>query len=209
MNKKNYYIEFEKVIREIDLENPPSLLLHSCCGPCSTSVLELLSDYFKVTLLYYNPNIYPREEYYKRLEEQKKVLEKVDGRFEIKFLEGRYDPAEYFDAVKGVEQLPEGSQRCFNCYELRLKEAAQFAKKLNMDYFATTLSVSPYKNAQIINEIGEKIAQEYGVKHLPNDFKKKDGYKKSVELSKSWNIYRQDYCGCPFSKKEAEEREKK
>ena len=209
MNKKNYYIEFEKVIREIDLENPPSLLLHSCCGPCSTSVLELLSDYFKVTLLYYNPNIYPREEYYKRLEEQKKVLEKVNGRFEIKFLEGRYDPAEYFDAVKGVEQLPEGSQRCFNCYELRLKEAAQFAKDLNMDYFATTLSVSPYKNAQIINELGEKIANEYGVKHLSNDFKKKDGYKKSVELSKKWNIYRQDYCGCPFSKKEAEEREKK
>ncbi|WP_055078554.1 epoxyqueuosine reductase QueH [Lagierella massiliensis] len=209
MNKKNYYIEFEKVIREIDLENPPSLLLHSCCGPCSTSVLELLSDYFKITLLYYNPNIYPREEYYKRLEEQKKVLEKVNGRFEIKFLEGRYDPAEYFDAVKGVEQLPEGSQRCFNCYELRLKEAAQFAKNLNMDYFATTLSVSPYKNAQIINKLGEKIAQEYGVKHLPNDFKKKDGYKKSVELSKDWNIYRQDYCGCPFSKREAEEREKK
>ena len=209
MNKKNYYIEFEKVIREIDLENPPSLLLHSCCGPCSTSVLELLSDYFKVTLLYYNPNIYPREEYYKRLEEQKKVLEKVNGRFEIKFLEGRYDPAEYFDAVKGVEQLPEGSQRCFNCYELRLKEAAQFAKDLNMDYFATTLSVSPYKNAQIINELGEKIANEYGVKHLSNDFKKKDGYKKSVELSKKWNIYRQDYCGCPFSKREAEEREKK
>lgn len=209
MNKKNYYIDFEKVIRGIDLDNPPSLLLHSCCGPCSTSVLELLSDYFKVILLYYNPNIYPREEYYKRLEEQKKVLEKVSGRFEIKFLEGRYDPAEYFDAVKGVEQLPEGSQRCFNCYELRLKEAAQFAKKLNMDYFATTLSVSPYKNAQIINELGEKIAQEYEVKHLPNDFKKKDGYKKSVELSKSWNIYRQDYCGCPFSKKEAEEREMK
>lgn len=209
MNKKNYYIEFEKVIRGIDLENPPSLLLHSCCGSCSTSVLELLSDYFKVTLLYYNPNIYPREEYYKRLEEQKKVLEKVSGRFEIKFLEGRYDPAEYFDAVKGVEQLPEGSQRCFNCYELRLKEAAQFAKNLNMDYFATTLSVSPYKNAQIINEIGEKIGAEYGVKHLPNDFKKKNGYKKSVELSKKWNIYRQDYCGCPFSKREAEEREKK
>lgn len=209
MNKKNCYIDFEKVIREIDLENPPSLLLHSCCGPCSTSVLELLSEYFKVTLLYYNPNIYPSDEYYKRLEEQKKVLDKVNGRFEIKFLEGRYDPAEYFDAVKGVEQLPEGSQRCFNCYEIRLKEAAQFAKNLNMDYFATTLSVSPYKNAQIINELGEKIANEYGVKHLPNDFKKKDGYKKSVELSKSWNIYRQDYCGCPFSKREAEEREKK
>lgn len=209
MNKKNYYIDFEKVIREIDLENPPSLLLHSCCGPCSTSVLELLSDYFKVTLLYYNPNIYPSDEYYKRLEEQKKVLDKVNGRFEIKFLEGRYDPSEYFDAVKGVEHLPEGSQRCFNCYELRLKEAAQFAKNLNMDYFATTLSVSPYKNAQIINEIGEKIAQEYEVNHLPNDFKKKDGYKKSVELSKSWNIYRQDYCGCPFSKREAEERERK
>lgn len=209
MNKKNYYIEFEKVIRGIDLENPPSLLLHSCCGPCSTSVLELVSNYFKVTLLYYNPNIYPSDEYYKRLEEQKKVLEKVNGRFEIKFLEGRYDPAEYFDAVKGVEHLPEGSQRCFSCYELRLKEAAQFAKDLNMDYFATTLSVSPYKNAQTINELGEKIAQEYGVKHLPNDFKKKDGYKKSVELSKDWNIYRQDYCGCPFSKREAEERERK
>lgn len=209
MNKKNYYIDFEKVIREIDLENPPSLLLHSCCGPCSTSVLELLSDYFKVTLLYYNPNIYPSDEYYKRLEEQKKVLEKVNGRFEIKFLEGRYDPSEYFDAVKGVEHLPEGSQRCFSCYEIRLKEAAQFAKKLNMDYFATTLSVSPYKNAQTINELGEKIGAEYGVKHLPNDFKKKDGYKKSVELSKKWNIFRQDYCGCPFSKKEAEEREKK
>lgn len=209
MNKKNYYIEFEKVIRGIDLENPPSLLLHSCCGPCSTSVLELVSDYFKVTLLYYNPNIYPSDEYYKRLEEQKKVLEKVNGRFKIEFLEGRYDPAEYFGAVKGVEHLPEGSQRCFNCYELRLREAAQFAKKLHMDYFATTLSVSPYKNAQTINELGEKIAQEYEVNHLPNDFKKKDGYKKSVELSKSWNIYRQDYCGCPFSKKEAEERERK
>lgn len=209
MNKKNYYIEFEKVIRGIDLENPPSLLLHSCCGPCSTSVLELVSNYFKVTLLYYNPNIYPSEEYYKRLEEQKKVLEKVNGRFEIEFLEGRYDPTEYFDAVNGVEHLPEGSQRCFNCYELRLREAAQFAKDLNMDYFATTLSVSPYKNAQTINELGEKIAQEYGVMHLPNDFKKKDGYKKSVELSKDWNIYRQDYCGCPFSKREAEERERK
>ncbi|MDO5018710.1 MAG: epoxyqueuosine reductase QueH [Lagierella massiliensis] len=209
MNKKNYYLELEKIVKNIDLENPPTLLLHSCCGPCSTSVLDYLTKYFKVTILYYNPNILPTEEYYKRLEEQKKVIDLVDKRFKIDFIEGRYEPREYFDVVKGLTNLPEGSKRCFNCYELRLRESAKYAKDMGMDYFATTLSVSPYKNAQVINELGEKIAEEYGVKHLPNDFKKKDGYKKSVEFSKSWNIYRQDYCGCPFSKREAEEREKK
>ncbi|WP_300409416.1 epoxyqueuosine reductase QueH [Lagierella sp.] len=206
MNKKNYHLELERIIEGIDLDNPPSLLLHSCCGPCSTSVLEYLTSYFKVTILYYNPNIFPKEEYFKRLEEQKKVIEKVEGKFEIDFIEGRYVPEEYFDAVKEVKDLPEGSKRCFNCYELRLKEAAKFAVENKMDYFATTLSVSPYKNAQVINELGERIGEEYKVMHLPNDFKKKDGYKKSIELSKKWNIYRQDYCGCVFSKREAAER---
>lgn len=183
----------------------PTLLLHSCCAPCSSYCLSYLSEYFSITLLYYNPNIYPEDEYFKRVEEQKRLINEMEFRHPVSFIEGSFDPKEFYDAVKGLENIREGGERCFRCYELRLREAAEYAKKGGFDYFTTTLSISPLKNAQKINEIGEKLSEEYGVKHLPSDFKKKDGYKKSTLLSREYGLYRQDYCGCIFSKKEREE----
>ncbi|QQK07007.1 epoxyqueuosine reductase QueH [Miniphocaeibacter halophilus] len=209
MEKRNYQKELEKIITNIDKENPPKLLLHSCCGPCSSYVLEYLSQYFKITLFYYNPNIFPKKEYFIRLEEQKKVIKKIPSKYPIDLIEGEYIPKKYYDSIKGYEDLGEGTERCFRCYEFRMKQAAFLCKKYKMDYFTTTLSISPYKNANKINEIGEKIALEYKVKHLPSDFKKKGGYQRSIELSKIWNLYRQDYCGCIFSKNETEERIKR
>ena len=200
---RNYQKELEKLIEKNQKEEKvPSLLLHSCCAPCSSYCLSYLSQYFRITLLYYNPNIYPEEEYFKRVEEQKRLIEEMDFLNPVSFIEGSFDPQEFYSAVKGLEKCREGGERCFKCYELRLREAAKKKKKGGFDYFTTTLSISPLKNAVKINEIGETLAEKYGVSHLPSDFKKKEGYKKSIEFSRQYNLYRQDYCGCVFSKKE-------
>lgn len=201
MNRINYQIELDKITENIKASGQPkTLLLHSCCAPCSSYVLKYLSEYFKITLLYFNPNISPREEYEKRVSEQKRLIREMPVKYPVEFIEGRYEPQEYYDAVKGLESEPEGGARCMVCYELRLREAAKYAAEGKFDYFTTTLSISPLKNAQKINEIGEKVGTEYGVHHLPSDFKKKEGYKQSVELSREYGLYRQNFCGCVFSK---------
>lgn len=178
-------------------ERRPRLLLHSCCGPCSSYVLEYLSDYFDITLFFYNPNIQPAEEYEKRLSAQKQLLERAKYKNPVVFLAGEYEPQRFFEAVKGLENCREGGARCEKCFELRLSKAAEIAKKGGFDYFATTLTVSPHKNAVLINEIGGRY-QNY----LPSDFKKREGYKRSIILSKEYELYRQGYCGCIFSKGE-------
>lgn len=204
--KLNYQKILDKKLEELLASNEvPSLLLHSCCAPCSSYVLEYLSNFFNITVFYYNPNIHPELEYRKRVEEQKEFIEKLPVKRKINFIEGKYLPEEFFDIAKGLEEEREGGIRCFKCYELRLKEAAKKAKELNFDYFTTVLSISPHKNAEKINEIGEKISQEFGVKFLNSDFKKKNGYKRSIELSKDYNLYRQDYCGCVYSQRNDEE----
>lgn len=209
--KRNYQKELEKLIEEQErAQQVPKLLLHSCCAPCSSYVLEYLSKYFQITVLYYNPNIYPEEEYGKRVKEQQKFIhrfqqnmaERQQKCYPIGFLEGKYDKENFYQMARGMEEMPEGGERCFQCYEMRLKESAEYAKELGMDYFTTTLSISPLKNAEKLNEIGEKLAKMYGVKYLNSDFKKKNGYQRSAELSKEYDMYRQDYCGCVFSKEE-------
>lgn len=203
--KTNYQKELESIIAEHQSKGEtPTLFLHSCCAPCSSYVLEYLSRYFKITVFYYNPNIYPDDEYYKRVEEQKKFIERFPAKNKIDFVEGIFDKDRFYAMAKGLENVPEGGERCFLCYELRLREAAEYAKARNMDYFTTTLSISPLKNAEKLNEIGLNLANEYGIKYLVSDFKKKNGYKRSTELSKQYGIYRQDYCGCIFSKQERE-----
>ena len=199
--KRNFQKELEDVIEGIDKDNPPSLLLHSCCGPCSSYCLEYLSEYFKITVLYYNPNIYPPEEFEIRAKEQEKFIEQFPAKNKITYILGEYNPEEFYDMAKGLEDLPEGETRCFKCYRQRLEKAADLAQKQGFDYFTTTLSISPLKRADKINEIGEELSLIYNVKHLPSDFKKKNGYKRSTELSKEYNMYRQDYCGCEFSYK--------
>ena len=196
--KINYQIILDKEIQALDGRRP-SLLLHSCCGPCSTYVLEYLSQYFNITVFYYNPNIYPPEEFEKRTVEQKKLIEKMFSDNSVGFVEGQYDDDRFYETVKGLEDVPEGGERCFNCYRLRLEETAKKAQEGDFEYFTTTLSISPHKNAQKLNEIGEAVAKEYGLKYLLSDFKKKNGYKRSCELSAQYEIYRQDYCGCVFS----------
>ncbi|WP_090088168.1 epoxyqueuosine reductase QueH [Clostridium uliginosum] len=201
----NYQKELDSLIKKlIKNEEAPNLLLHSCCAPCSSYVLEYLSNYFNITIFYYNPNIYPKEEYLKRVEEQKIFISELKTKYEVKFIEGKYDSESFYNIAKGLELEKEGGERCFKCYELRLCEAALIAKEGNYDYFTTTLSISPYKNAKKLNEIGEKLSNEYGIKYLYSDFKKKNGYKRSIELSEEYNLYRQDYCGCVFSKNERE-----
>ncbi len=201
--KKNFQIELEKIISEHNKkEEVPTLFLHSCCAPCSSYVLEYLSQYFSITVFYYNPNIYPDDEYYKRVEEQKNFIGKLPAKHEIGFVEGNFDKPRFYEMAKGLEDVPEGGERCFKCYDLRLREAAKYAKEGGFDYFTTTLSISPLKNAEKLNEIGQEIALEYGVKYLVSDFKKKNGYKRSVEISREYGMYRQDYCGCVFSKNE-------
>lgn len=203
--KKNYQKEMEKKLEEITRgEKVPTLLLHSCCGPCSSYVMEYLSDFFRITVFYYNPNITEESEYQKRVHEQKSLIEKMNPRlkYPISFLEGEYEPSLFFKMAKGMEKIPEGGERCFCCYEMRLRKTAEEAKARNMDYFTTTLSISPMKNAQKLNEIGAKIQDECGVSYLFSDFKKKNGYKRSIELSEVYGLYRQDYCGCAFSKRE-------
>lgn len=191
----------KEMIKLIDtLEFRPTLLIHSCCGPCSTAVIERLKDYFDITVIYYNPNIEPRIEYNKRKDEQLKVISKLG----VKYLDCDYDNHKFRDMSKGLENDIEGGKRCHKCYYLRLEYVCKEAKKNNFDYFSTTLTVSPYKNAEVLNKIGLNLERIYGVKYLVNDFKKRDGYKRSIELSKEFNLYRQDYCGCLFSKREEE-----
>ena len=197
----NYQKELDKII--IEIENSgyrPKLLLHSCCAPCSSYCLQYLAEYFHITILYYNPNISPKEEYEKRVAEQKRLLRELPVRYEVSFMEGSYDPDRFFEMAKGLEDVPEGGERCFRCYEMRQREAAVYAKEGGFDYFTTTLSVSPHKNAQKLNEIGLALEQEYGVRYLVSDFKKKGGYLRSIELSREYDLYRQNYCGCVYSK---------
>lgn len=202
-NKKNYQKELERVLAEED-GKVPSLLLHSCCAPCSSYVLEYLSRYFAITVFYFNPNIYPEEEYHYRAAEQQRLIREMKTEHPVQFIEGRFEPSEYYAAVRGLEHVPEGGERCQVCFRLRLGEAAREAAKGGFDYFTTTLTISPLKNAEVLNQIGMEEAQKYGVKWLPSDFKKKNGYKRSTELSREYGLYRQDYCGCVFSKRERE-----
>ncbi len=210
MNKRNYQKELDTLTAQIGENCPPGqkphLLLHACCAPCSSYVLEYLTRYFRITLFYYNPNITPEEEYQKRVVELNRLIHEAGYDDAEEVLEGEYDPRLFFDAVKGMEDLPERSIRCYHCYELRMREAAAEAARLHADYFTTTLSISPHKNAQWINEIGERLGNEYGVPHLPSDFKKKGGYLRSIALSQEHHLYRQNYCGCVFSKKANEQK---
>lgn len=201
MNKINYQLALDREIEEIKNNGRvPTLLLHSCCGPCSSYVLEYLTKYFDVTVLYFNPNIYPAEEYEHRLSEQRRIISLLPTEHSVKFLECEYDHEQFIEAAKGYEQEREGGSRCEKCFYLRLERTALEAKKHGFDYFTTTLSVSPHKNSQLLNRIGEETGEKYGVRHLPADFKKREGYKRSIELSKQYDLYRQDYCGCEFSK---------
>lgn len=200
--RQNWQRKLDKTIE--GLEGRKSLLLHACCAPCSSYVLEYLTEFFDISLLYYNPNIFPESEYLKRVEQVKKLLSEMPLKSSVRLVEGRYDPKEFFELSKGLETVPEGGERCLKCYRLRLEEAAREAKKGGFDYFTTTLSISPHKNADKLNEIGEELEGQYGVKYLYADFKKKNGYKRSIELSRVYGLYRQDYCGCVFSKRQRE-----
>lgn len=224
MNNRNYQRELDKIIdrmsggecagqEEGTKSYIPRLFLHSCCAPCSSYVLEYLRKYFRITVFYYNPNITEKEEYRKRAEEQKRLIlayndelsGQTEGRFagsRIEIIEGDYEPERFYEISRGLEQCPEGGERCFACYALRLRETAKRARAGGYDYFTTTLSISPLKNAAKLNEIGEKFAARYGVSWLPSDFKKKDGYKRSIELSREYGLYRQDYCGCVYSRRD-------
>lgn len=199
----NYQIELEKIL-EKEKDTVKSLVLHSCCAPCSSYVIEYLSKYFNITVFYYNPNIYPDDEYFKRVIEQQRFIERFPAVNPVKFIEGSFDKERFYDMANGKESLPEGGERCRLCYELRLRETAVAAKNVSADFFATTLTISPLKNAEILNKIGYSLEAEYGVRYLPSDFKKKNGFKRSAELSREYGIYRQDYCGCVFSKAERE-----
>lgn len=196
--KENYQKFMENILKNI---NGETLLLHSCCAPCSSYVIELLSNYFKITVFYYNPNISPVSEYKKRVEEQKRFISNLNTKYKVDFIEGDYEHDKYLKFVEGLENESEGGKRCFKCYNQRLEKTAKLAKENNYDYFCTTLSVSPYKNANKLNEIGSCLEDKYQIKYLYSDFKKNDGYKRSIELSKKYDLYRQDYCGCVFSKK--------
>lgn len=197
---RNYQKELEKNLSDFEAKGiVPSLLLHSCCAPCSSYCLEYLTNYFHVTIYYYNPNISYKEEYDRRVQEQIRLIKTMPVKFPISFLEGTYEPEAFYQIAKGLEDQPEGGERCFACYELRLLEAAKCAKENGFDYFTTTLSISPHKNAAKLNEIGEKTGSVYGVSYLNSDFKKRNGYKRSIELSKEYDLYRQDYCGCVYS----------
>ena len=197
---RNYQKELDQLIEMIQIEQRrPKLLIHSCCAPCSSYVLEYLSEHFDITIFYYNPNIHPEDEYIRRVEEQQSLIKAMPLQSEVHFIQGEYHPTDYYVSVKGLESEPEGGKRCFVCYELRLRQAAKLAAEMGFDYFATTLSISPHKNAAKLNEIGEMLGKEQGILYLPSDFKKKNGYKRSIELSKEYNLYRQDYCGCVYS----------
>ncbi|WP_408071455.1 epoxyqueuosine reductase QueH [Butyrivibrio sp. JL13D10] len=220
MNKVNYAKELEKKIEEFQKENRyPRLLLHACCAPCSSYCLEYLRQYFDITVFFYNPNIMNEPEYVKRVEEEKRLIAEYnrqveDGNFEgmnsdasarkIEIIEGDHNVGDFLSAVKGLEQCPEGGDRCTKCFELRLEETAKLTKEKNFEYFTTTLTISPLKNADRLNHIGQEMAKKYGGSFLPSDFKKKNGYKRSIELSHKFDLYRQDFCGCEFSRLQRE-----
>ncbi len=200
----NYQRKLEELVESLDYT--PKLLLHSCCAPCSSRCIEFLSNYFDITVIYYNPNISPVEEYEKRKAEQKKFISEFKSKNKLDFIDVGYDYNDFLNIAKGLEHIPEGGERCFKCYRLRLEKTALVAKENNYDYFGTTLTVSPYKNSQVLNKIGEELSEKYDIKYLYSDFKKNNGYKRSIELSRTYNLYRQDYCGCIYSKMERDEK---
>ena len=197
--KINYDNKLQEIIDGLDYV--PKLLLHSCCAPCSSAVIERLTKYFDITILYYNPNIEPYEEYEKRKNEEIRFIKEFPNVNKLDILDCDYDNDVYHELVKGMEAEPEGGARCHKCYKLRLEYTAKKASELSYDYFGTTLTVSPYKNSQVLNKIGEEISKNYNVKYLYSDFKKKEGYKRSIIMSKEYDLYRQDYCGCIYSKR--------
>lgn len=201
MNKINYQKRLDEIISS-NCKNGvvPKLLLHACCAPCSSYCLEYLSQYFEISVLYYNPNISIKEEYEYRLSEEKRLISSMDFKNDVRIIDCDYNTKDFFNAVKGLENEPEGGRRCEECFKLRLEATAAEAKRLGIEYFGTTLTISPLKNAELINEIGEQLGEKYGVKWLYSDFKKKEGYKRSIILSKKYDLYRQNYCGCIFSK---------
>ena len=202
----NYDLLMEEQIK--NMNEGSTLLMHACCAPCSSACLERLGNYFDISILYYNPNITDKDEYLKRVEEIKKFISGFKTKYPIKLIEGRYDPKEFFEIAKGLEDEPERGKRCFKCYKLRLEETAKVASLKKFDYFCTTLTLSPYKNATWLNEIGEELNNNYNSTYLYSDFKKKNGYKRSIELSKEFDLYRQDYCGCVYSLRDELERKK-
>lgn len=207
--KTNYQLILDKKLEEITKNKiVPTLLLHACCAPCSSYVLEYLSNYFKITILYYNPNIYPETEFIKRQQELKEFIQKLNVKHPIQLVETTYDNIPFHQAIKSLEHLGERSKRCYECYKLRMEKSCQYAKENNFDYFTTVLSISPYKNSDWINEIGIQLQEKHQINYLEADFKKKNGYQRSIELSKQYNLYRQNYCGCVYSKVEQQEREK-
>lgn len=202
----NYDLLMEEQIK--NMNEGSTLLMHACCAPCSSACLERLGNYFDISILYYNPNITDKDEYLKRVEEIKKFISGFKTKYPIKLIEGRYDPKEFFEIAKGLEDEPERGKRCFKCYKLRLEETAKVASEKEFDYFCTTLTLSPYKNATWLNEIGEELNNNYNSTYLYSDFKKRNGYKRSIELSKEFDLYRQDYCGCVYSLRDELERKK-
>lgn len=201
--KLNYDLEMEKQMREYEETTP--LLLHACCAPCSSAVLERIASYFQITIYYYNPNISKKEEYEKRLQEVRDLLNKINPKYPVKLIEGDFENEKFEEMAKGLEQEPERGKRCYKCYELRLKETAKKAEELGFPLYATTLTLSPHKNATWINEIGHNLEESYLPKYLYSDFKKKNGYQRSIELSKKYHLYRQNYCGCIYSMRSQEE----
>ena len=207
MPKINYQIEMEKELRAIQARGErPLLALHSCCAPCSSAVLERLNEHFRIALYYYNPNISPEKEFRHRVEEQKRLVRQMPLAADLTVAEGLYEPERFYELVRGHEDDPEGGERCGICFEMRLRSTAEYARSIGADYFTTTLSISPLKDAQRLNSIGRALAAEFGVKYLCSDFKKKDGYRRSCALSEEYGLYRQDFCGCAFSRMERDRR---
>lgn len=205
--KENYQRILDTILDKIEKQGEvPKLCLHSCCAPCSSYVLEYLSQYFRITVFYYNPNLYPNEELVLRSKEQQRLIQQMPTKYPVEFKQVEQLPEEFYQAVKGYEQESEGGKRCEKCFRLRLEKTVQMAKEIKADYFTTTLSISPLKNAQVLNEIGKELEQLYGVSYLYSDFKKKGGYLRSTELAKEYDLYRQDYCGCVYSYQEREKR---
>ena len=202
MNKINYKKKMLEIVSGFG-DRVPTLLLHDCCAPCLSSVLEQMDPLFQVTVFFYDPNILPEDEYKKRLAEVKRLLSEMPLQHPVNFIEGRYNVRQFYKLSRGLEQEPEGGERCMRCYRLRLEETAKYAKAGGYDFFTTTLTVSPYKNEQKLNEIGLELAKSYEVPFLPSDFKKNGGYQRSIELSRIYGLYRQNFCGCPFSKETA------
>ena len=209
MTRINYQLKLDELIKKLEQENRvPRLLMHSCCGPCSSYVIEYLSNYFDMTIFYFNPNIYPDEEYRLRVQEQKRFIERFPTKYPVSFIEGDYDKERFYEMAKGHEEDRERGERCHSCYRMRLSETAKLASESGFDYFGTTLTISPQKDSMVLNEIGEELAAQYGVSWLPSDFKKREGYKRSTEISREYDMYRQDYCGCVYSYRDRQQQKR-